>query len=231
MTTCTVCELHAESVFRIEGMDCHEEVTHPRAAPEAAGRPRGARRRRRRPAAQREVRRREADHQPHRGSGGADRHARVARARGAARRRRARMRWRDRLVAASAVSLAAGLRAAAAAVGPALVRGGVRRWRSCAGGAHTARRAWRRCAVAHPRHLRPDAGRGRRRGRARRVVRGAHRSCSCSRWRSCSSRARWSARAGAIRALMDLAPPTRWSAATARERARPGRRRRGSATS
>ena len=26
MTTCTVCELHAESTFRIEGMDCHEEV-------------------------------------------------------------------------------------------------------------------------------------------------------------------------------------------------------------
>jgi Cd2+/Zn2+-exporting ATPase len=26
MATCPVCELHAESVFRIEGMDCHEEV-------------------------------------------------------------------------------------------------------------------------------------------------------------------------------------------------------------
>jgi Zn2+/Cd2+-exporting ATPase len=26
MTTCQVCELHAESTFRIEGMDCHEEV-------------------------------------------------------------------------------------------------------------------------------------------------------------------------------------------------------------
>src|SRR3954451_17124982 len=26
MAECTVCELHAESVFRIEGMDCHEEV-------------------------------------------------------------------------------------------------------------------------------------------------------------------------------------------------------------
>ena len=25
-TTCSVCELHAESTFRIEGMDCHEEV-------------------------------------------------------------------------------------------------------------------------------------------------------------------------------------------------------------
>jgi Cd2+/Zn2+-exporting ATPase len=25
-TTCTVCEIHAESTFRIEGMDCHEEV-------------------------------------------------------------------------------------------------------------------------------------------------------------------------------------------------------------
>ncbi len=24
--TCLVCELHAESVFKIEGMDCHEEV-------------------------------------------------------------------------------------------------------------------------------------------------------------------------------------------------------------
>jgi Cd2+/Zn2+-exporting ATPase len=26
VTTCTTCELHAESTFRIEGMDCHEEV-------------------------------------------------------------------------------------------------------------------------------------------------------------------------------------------------------------
>jgi Cd2+/Zn2+-exporting ATPase len=26
MPTCTVCELHAESTFKIEGMDCHEEV-------------------------------------------------------------------------------------------------------------------------------------------------------------------------------------------------------------
>src|SRR5687768_10353417 len=26
MTPCRVCELHAESIFRIEGMDCHEEV-------------------------------------------------------------------------------------------------------------------------------------------------------------------------------------------------------------
>ena len=26
MPTCTVCELHAESIFKIEGMDCHEEV-------------------------------------------------------------------------------------------------------------------------------------------------------------------------------------------------------------
>src|SRR5258708_33714175 len=24
--TCTVCELHAEAVFRVEGMDCNEEV-------------------------------------------------------------------------------------------------------------------------------------------------------------------------------------------------------------
>jgi copper chaperone CopZ len=24
--TCPVCELHAESTFKIEGMDCHEEV-------------------------------------------------------------------------------------------------------------------------------------------------------------------------------------------------------------
>ena len=26
-TTCTVCEVHAESVFKVEGLDCHEEVT------------------------------------------------------------------------------------------------------------------------------------------------------------------------------------------------------------
>ena len=25
-TVCTVCEIHAESVFRIDGMDCREEV-------------------------------------------------------------------------------------------------------------------------------------------------------------------------------------------------------------
>ena len=24
--TCTVCELHAESTFKIEGMDCREEI-------------------------------------------------------------------------------------------------------------------------------------------------------------------------------------------------------------
>ena len=24
--TCAVCEVHAESIFKIEGMDCHEEV-------------------------------------------------------------------------------------------------------------------------------------------------------------------------------------------------------------
>ena len=26
MSTCQVCELHAESTFKVEGMDCHEEV-------------------------------------------------------------------------------------------------------------------------------------------------------------------------------------------------------------
>ena len=26
MTECTVCEIHAESTFRIDGMDCREEV-------------------------------------------------------------------------------------------------------------------------------------------------------------------------------------------------------------
>ena len=26
MASCTVCEVHAESTFKIEGMDCHEEV-------------------------------------------------------------------------------------------------------------------------------------------------------------------------------------------------------------
>ena len=24
--TCPMCEVHAESIFKIEGMDCHEEV-------------------------------------------------------------------------------------------------------------------------------------------------------------------------------------------------------------
>ena len=85
MTTCTVCELHAESVFRIEGMDCHRGSGHPAAAPHAPGRPRGARRRRRRAAAQREVRRSAADDRPHHRGGRRNRHARVAR--GGARRR------------------------------------------------------------------------------------------------------------------------------------------------
>src|SRR3954465_9351787 len=26
MSTCQICELHAESTFKVEGMDCHEEV-------------------------------------------------------------------------------------------------------------------------------------------------------------------------------------------------------------
>ena len=26
MATCAVCELHAESTFKVEGMDCREEV-------------------------------------------------------------------------------------------------------------------------------------------------------------------------------------------------------------
>ena len=25
-TVCAVCEIHAESIFKVEGMDCHEEV-------------------------------------------------------------------------------------------------------------------------------------------------------------------------------------------------------------
>ena len=63
---------------------------HPRAPAEDADRARGARRRRRRPAAADQVRRREADDLPHRRSGGADRHARLARARRAAAGRRHR---------------------------------------------------------------------------------------------------------------------------------------------
>ncbi len=53
---------------------------HPRAAPQAAGRAGGARGGRPRAAAQHQVRRRQAHHQPHRGSGRADRDARLARA-------------------------------------------------------------------------------------------------------------------------------------------------------
>ena len=78
--TCTRrAELHAESVFKIEGMDCHEEVAileHRLKGSPASRRstPTSG------PAAQHQVRRREADDRRDRGSGRADGHARVARA-------------------------------------------------------------------------------------------------------------------------------------------------------
>ena len=59
--TCTVCELHAESTFKVEGMDCREEVALHRAAVQAPGGPRGVHRRPGRPAPARQVRRGE-DH-------------------------------------------------------------------------------------------------------------------------------------------------------------------------
>ena len=82
---CAVCEIHAESVFKIDGMDCREEVAilERRLKPlpgleDLVARPRRA-------AAARALRRREAVDRRHRRGGRADGHARVARARGAGR--------------------------------------------------------------------------------------------------------------------------------------------------
>ena len=98
MSTCTVCELHAESTFKIEGMDCREEVAI-------------LERRFKRP--RRASKRLDADVMGQRlhvkydaaklSTGGdrrsrrRDRHARVARARGADRRSPRRLRRRQRL--------------------------------------------------------------------------------------------------------------------------------------
>ena len=193
----TVCELHAESVFKIEGMDCHEEVAILEQRAEAAGRARGARRRRDRPAAEHQVRRREADDRPR----SRKRWRRPACAPGSSTRSRGRRAVRDHARARLVVALrrrssAAGL--ALAVRRPCDRRAGVAasRWRSSLGGVHTgAPRAGCRSRSRVARHQRADAGRGRRRDRARRMVRRRRRSCSCSRWRSCSRRARWSGRA------------------------------------
>ena len=87
-TTCPVCELHAESIFKIEGMDCHEEVAILEHRLETAVRARSARRRRRRPAAAIKYDAAKLSTVANRRSRRADRHARLARARGAGGRRR-----------------------------------------------------------------------------------------------------------------------------------------------
>ena len=105
------CELHAEAVFRVEGMDCNEEVVilerrlKPLAGIEAMSADVD------RPAPAREVRRRQADHGRDGRCGRPDRHAHVARARGAARRRAPTSRRRVWLTLASGAALAAGLAA------------------------------------------------------------------------------------------------------------------------
>ena len=84
-------------VFKIEGMDCHEEVAILERRLKRLAGPRGAGRRRRRPAAQDQVRRGEADD----GRGSPKRWRRPACARGWSTRSRGRLppqRWRDRLV-------------------------------------------------------------------------------------------------------------------------------------
>ena len=83
--TCTVCELHAESTFKIEGMDCREEVALIERRFKNL-RPRGLLGRPHRPAAAREVRRREAVGVDDRRRRRRRRDARVARARRADRR-------------------------------------------------------------------------------------------------------------------------------------------------
>ena len=172
--TCTVCELHAESTFTVEGMDCREEVALierrfknlPGLEDFSADLMR--------PAPAREVRRGQAvgldDHR----RGRRRRHARLARARGADRR---------------PADPRAGARPARVLVG---IGRAVRR-RVCSPTSLARRLARRRLlfrrrrsplgvpthgaqgvAVAAPaiaRHQRPDAGRGRRRDGARPVVR------------------------------------------------------------
>ena len=165
---------------------------HPRAPAEAARRARGGVGRPHRPAAARQVRRRQADDVGHGRCRRPDRHADVARARGAGRRRR-----RHRVALAADGRLrggdwrrpgAVGWRAGAAAAAVVLRRRG-RRGRHLPGPARA-----RRHPVAHARHQRAD---GRRRRRARccsATGSKRHRSCSCSRWRSGSRCGRWSAR-------------------------------------
>ena len=128
-------------------------------------------------------------------SGRADRHARLARARGAAVQPSATTGARARLVAGIRASLSP-------PASPLPFAGRRRRSAGCSSrlrsslGRHSSGPP--RLGVdplARARHQRPDGGRGRRRDRARRMVRRRRRSSSCSRSRSCSRRARWSGRA------------------------------------
>ena len=67
--SCTVCELHAESIFRVEGMDCHEEVAILERRLKNLSGLEALRRRRAGAAAARQVRRGEAHDVRHRRSG------------------------------------------------------------------------------------------------------------------------------------------------------------------
>ena len=173
--SCEVCERHAESMYRIEGMDCHDEVALLERRLEARARLRGADRRRRQPAAVRPVRRGAC----HVGRIWSPPSARPACAPGSStsvptRRWRAPAGRRLRFVVASGIALAAGLaleHAQALADGRAAgVPCGHRlRQRPDAAAARSGG------ARVLARHQRADADRRRRGHRDRPVVRGGHR--------------------------------------------------------
>ena len=203
--TCTVCELHAESTFKIEGMDCREEVALLERRFKNLRRPRGFLRRPDGPAAAREVRRRQALGRDDRRRRRRHRHARVARARGAGRRQRSAdarrgRRWSGRRASRSASAWRC---SSPAPIGR---RRGVRsppaaRSARCscsslaAGVGATARKAWSALRARVARHQRADARRRRRRGGARRVVRGGGGGVPVRASRRRSKRGRSTARA------------------------------------
>ena len=170
MTTCTVCELHAESVFKIEGMDCHEEVTIlEQRLKRLAGLEAldadvlGQRLSVKYDAAKLTT--------SHIAEAVAQTGMRAWLEHEEPRPAPARMLWRDGLIVMSGVLVGCRLRRWSSS--PAIVDGPRLPFALAivAGGVHTAQRAWISLRGTHPRHLRADAGRRRRRGGAGPMVR------------------------------------------------------------
>ena len=177
-TTCTVCELHAESTFKVEGHGLPRGGRAARAAVQAPARPRGLLGRPDGAAAPREVRRGEAldrrrsprpsptpgmrawlEHEEPIAAGDARRGARAARCSSAVGRARSAP------DCSPSGRRSPSLRAAAAVRASSIARG-----RAADG-----RKAWHALRARVARHQRADARRRRRRDRARRVVRGGRR--------------------------------------------------------